>query len=191
MKSVNYFIVEVDKAYENEVELSTGGKFIVNSTIEEVSHINRVATIVASPDFTVLQAGDKVVMHHNILRLRNDVNGNVAPSNFHIEDNKYFVPLTEVFMFKRGGEWKALDPYCFVEPIDEESDKGFSLSLQESSYKGKKKGVGIMRYPNEDLTAQGVKTGDKVKFTPNSEYEFNIDGVLYYKMSTRDIIAVI
>jgi co-chaperonin GroES (HSP10) len=192
MESVNYFIVEIDKAYSNEVELSTGESLIVNSTIESVEHINRVATIVAAPCFTVLKAGDKVIVHHNIFRLRNDVKGNVAQSNFHIEGNTYFVPLTEVFMVKSEGEdWRAMNPYCFVKPIDKEEEQGFSLSLSEGSYKGKQKGVGIMYYPNEDLTAQGVKMGDKVKFTANSEYEFNIDGDLYYKMSTRDITAVL
>lgn len=194
MQSVNYFIVEIDKAYENEVELSTGGSIIINSTIESVEHINRVATIVSAPIFTVLKAGDKVVVHHNIFRLRNDVNGNIAQSNFHIEGNNYFVPLTEVFMVKSVGDsdWRAMNPYCFVKPIEElQQPSFFSLSLQESSYKGKRKGVGKMCYPNEDLTAQGVKMGDEVKFTANSEYEFNIDGVLYYKMSTRDITAVL
>lgn len=193
MQSVNYFIVEIDKAYNNEVELSTGNSLIINSTIESVEHINRVATIVSAPIFTVLKAGDRVVVHHNIFRLRNDVNGNVAESNFHIEGNTYFVPMTEVFLVKSvdDSDWRAMNPYCFVKPIDKEEEQGFSLSLSEGSYKGKQRGVGIMCYPNEDLTAQGIKIGDKVKFTENSEYEFNIDGVLYYKMSTRDITAVI
>jgi co-chaperonin GroES (HSP10) len=191
MEAVNYLIVSLDKAYENEVKIVNGDSIIVNSTIEEVAYINRVATVVAAPSFTVLKAGDKVVVHHNIFRLRNSVNGNVTESNFHIEGNQYFVPLTEVFMYKREDDWEALDPYCFVEPIDKEQEEGFSLSLSEGSYKGKEKGVGIIRYVNKNLSAQGVKNGDKVKFTENSEYEFNIDGVLYYKMSTRDIIAVV
>ena len=101
MKSINYLIVELDKAYENEVEVSTGEKVIVNSTIEDVSFINRKARVVSAPEFTILQKGDEVIVHHNIFRLRNDVKGVVAPSNYDIGDNKYIVPLTEVFMYKR------------------------------------------------------------------------------------------
>lgn len=191
MEAVNYLIVEVEEAYINEVEISTGDSVIINSTIEEVGHISRVATVIAAPTFTILQAGDKVIIHHNILRLRNDVKGNTVQSDFHIEGNKYFVPLTEIFMFKHGSEWEALDPYCFVKPLSIEEEEGFNLSLPEGSYKGKQEQVGIMVYPNKNLSTQGVKRGDKVKFTKNSEYEFNIDGVLYYKMSTRDIVAVV
>lgn len=191
MEAVNYFIVSLDKAYDNEVETSDGNSIIVNSTIEKVEFINRVATIVAAPDFTILEVGDKVVVHHNIFRLRNGTSGNVIESSYHIGGNEYFVPLTEVFMYKREEDWQSLDPYCFVKPIEKEITEGFSLGLNESSYKGKENGVGIMAYPNKNLLSQGIKKGDKVKFTKNSEYEFNIDGVLYYKMSTRDIVAIV
>lgn len=191
MEAVNYVIVSLDKAYENEVRTKGDLSVIVNSTIEDVNYINRVATVVAAPSFTMLQAGDKVVVHHNIFRLRNDIKGNVINSNFHIGGDEYFVPLTEVFMYKRLKDWEALDPYCFVEPVDKKGNKGFNLSLNEGSYKGRECNYGIIRHVNKNLSAQGVKTGDKVKFTNNSEYEFNIDGILYYKMSTKDIIAVV
>lgn len=189
MRTINYLIVTLDETYNNEVDIDSVGKFIVNSTIEDVSSINRVATVVAAPDFTILKRGDKVVVHHNIFRLRNNTKGNITPSDFDLGENTYFVPLTEVFMFKGEGDWEAISPYCFVKPIETENTEGFSLSLSEGSYKGKQELVGIMTYPNKDLSLKGLKKGDKVKFTANSEYEFNLDGVLYYKMSTRDIVG--
>lgn len=191
MKSINYLIVELDSAYNNEEEISTGDSVIVNSTIESVTHINRVATIKSAPSFTILKKGDKVVVHHNIFRLRNDPKGNVVDSNYYIEDNTYFVPLTEVFMYKRDSDWNSIDPYCFVEPIVKELEDGFSLQPSEDTYKGRLKNEGIITYLNKELASQGVKSGDRVKFSKNSEYEFMIDNKLYYKMSTKDILAVI
>lgn len=188
MKTVNYLIVSLDKAYNNEAQISTGDSVIINSTIESADYVNRVATVVAAPDFTILQEGDKVIVHHNIFRLRNDVNGNVAPSNYFMEDNKYIVPLTEVFMYDRGEGWIPITPFCFVEPITKEQKQGFDLSLAESTYKGRLERLGIMKYPNEELLTQGVKKGDKIMFSEDSEYEFVIDDVLYYKMSTKDIL---
>ena len=191
MKSPNYLIVELDEAYDNNVELSTGESFAINSTIENVEFINRVAIVKVAPDFTILQEGDKVVVHHNIFRLRNDIKGNVADSSFHYEDNLYFVPLSEVFMYKRDSDWEAINPYCFVEPIEKEEEEGFSLSLAESSYKGRLDKEGIVAYLNDDLRSQGVQKGDRIKFSAYSEYEFKIDGKLYYKMSTKDVLAVL
>lgn len=191
MESINYLIVELDSAYNNEEEISTGDSVIVNSTIESVAHINRVATVKSAPSFTILKEGDKVVVHHNIFRLRNDPKGNMVESNYYIEDNLYFVPLTEVFMYKRDSDWIAIDPYCFVEPIIKKSEEGFSLQPSEDTYKGYLKNEGIITYLNKELTLQGLKRGDRVKFSKNSEYEFNIDSKLYYKMSTKDILAVL
>jgi hypothetical protein len=191
MRTVNYLIVELDEAYDNEVQVSTGDSVIVNSTIENVSHINRVATVVAAPDFTILKTGDKVVCHHNIFRLRNDVKGKVVPSNFDIGDNQYFVPLTEVFMYKRDSDWNAISPYCFIEPIEIINDKLKFDITHEEAYKGRLDKRGRLRFTNPDIEAQGMCVGDTVVFSKDSEYEFNIGGKLYYKMSTRDILATV
>ena len=182
MKSINYLIVELDEAYENEVEVSTGDSVIVNSTIEDISHVKRIATVIEAPDFTILKKGDKVIVHHNIFRLRNGLKGEQLESNFFREDNKYFVPLTEVFMYNRDdSDWNAIDPFCFVEPIKKKEKQGFDLNPNEDTYKGRVPQHGIMKYPNEELKKQGVKEGDKVFFSKNSEYEFVIDNKLYYK----------
>ena len=115
--------------------------------------------------------------------------GERLESNYFIEDNKYFIPLTEVFMYDSGNGWEAIDPFCFVKPIKEEQGTGFQLSLKESSYKGRVHQHGIMWYPNKSLKEQGVERGDKVLFSKYSEYEFKIDGELYYKMKTKDVMA--
>lgn len=188
--TINYIIVEIDKAYNNEE-----GGVVVNNTIESVAHINREATVVDAPDFTILKKGDKIIAHHNMFRLRNGIGGKLVQSNYHLEDNKYFIPLTEVFMYKRGdSDWNAIRPYVFVKPTPKEDEifNGFIINATESnSHKGMKKLRGIMKYPNDELIAKGIKAGDEVVFSEWSEYEFNIDGEILYKMSTKDILAVL
>lgn len=188
--TINYIIVEVDEAYVNEVN-----GIVVNSTIESVAHINRVAKVIDAPEFTILKKGDEVIMHHNILRLRNGIRGKRVKSNYHLEDNKYFVPLTEVFMYKRGdSDWQAIRPFVFVKPVPKEDEKvgGIIVTANESnSHKGMKKLRGIIKYPNDELLAKGVNVGDEIVFSTWSEYEFSINGELLYKMSNKDILAVL
>lgn len=186
--TINNLIVEIDSTYNNEV-----GGITVNSTIESVAHINRVATVVEAPDFVTVKKGDKIVAHHNIFREKNGIRGKRLMSNYHLEGNKYFVPLLEVFAYKRGDEeWKALSPFTFVRPIEKEDEVvgGIIINATEhNSYKNRVKNRGIMVYPNDDLIKQGVNKGDEVIFTPYSEYEFNINNEILYKMSTKDIVA--
>jgi co-chaperonin GroES (HSP10) len=187
--TINYIIVEIDEAYKNEID-----GIIVNSTIESVAHINRIAKVVEAPSFTILRKGDDVVVHHNMFRLRNGMRGQRVQSDYHIEDNKYFIPFTEVYMYRRGGEWNAIRPFVFLKPVDfeEEVSNGFTITKTDSnSHKGKKKLRGIVKYLNDELEAQGVKVGDEVLFSYFSEYEFNIDGETLYKMSTKDILAIL
>jgi len=187
--TINYIIVEIEDAYNNEVD-----GLVVNSTIESVAHINRIAKVIEAPIFTILKKGDEVVVHHNMFRLRNGIKGKKIQSNYHLEGNKYFIPLTEVFMYRRGGEWKSIRPFVFIKPIEleEESVGRFTITkTSTNSHKGMKKLRGIVKYNNDDLESQGVKIGDEIIFSYYSEYEFNIEGETLYKMSTKDILAVL
>lgn len=184
-------IVEVDSAYNNEKKVGDVS-LVVNSTIESVEHINRIAKVVASPEFTPIKAGDEVIIHHNICRLRNGIKGIMVQSDFHIENNLYFVPLTEVFMYKPvGGEWTALAPFCFIQPIKDETKKIGSIIVQNSgnTYKGNITHEGIVKYSNIELNNYGVNDGDHISFSSDSEYEFLIDGEILYRMKTNDILG--
>lgn len=184
MKSLNYVIVEIDELYNN-----TDNGIIVNDSIENVQNINRTATVISAPEFTILKQGDEVLVHHNIFRKKYDVKGKQINSNFWIEDNKYFVPLNEIFMYKRD-EWKAISPYCFVSPVKAEQEfVGFDI--KKNVYKGNVKQKGIVEFSNPDLESIGVTKGTEVYFSQDSEYEFNIGGQLCYKMNTLDILATI
>lgn len=184
MITVNYVIVEVDEVYNN-----TKDGLIVSDSIENVSSINRVATVISAPDFTPLKKGDKVVAHHNIFREKYTPQSQKIKGDFWLEGNKYFVPLTEIFMYKREESWIALSPFCFVEPIKQEQDF-LSFDITDD-HKGYKKNIGNLVYSNPELEAQGIRSGALVTFSKDSEFEFNIDGSLLYKMSSKDILAVL
>lgn len=184
--TINNLIVEIDQTYQNEVDGIT-----VNSTIESVAHITRIATVVDAPSFTTVKKGDKVVCHHNVFREKNTLKGR-RMSDYHIEGNKYFVTFDLVFAYIRDGEFHSLSPFCFVKPIEQE-DKvvdGIIINTNEkNSYKNRLSNQGIMVHPNKELLAMGIKEGDQVVFKPYTRYEFNINNQILYKMSTKDIVA--
>ena len=189
--TINYVIVEIDEAYKNYIE-TENSKIYTNSTIESVSNINRAARVIEAPKFTILKEGNEIITHHNIFRLRYGATGSVIKSNYWLEGNKYFVPLTEVFMVKKPNEeWEALSPYCFIKPLKYEDKKIGNIILPSDSaksHKGRIKQIGVIEYPNAQMVESGLNVGDKVGFSKNSEYEFNINGEILYKMSSKDIM---
>ena len=68
--------------------------------------------------------------------------------------------------------------YCFVKPIKRLDD--LSTSKEQNH-------IGILKYSNSSLDAVGLKPGELVIFTPNSEFEFIIEGERLYCMKSNDI----
>ena len=84
----------------------------------------------------------------------------------------------QIYAYKRNGKWKCLDEYCFVKPIKEDSK--WSV-LREQKLLGK------LVYSNEYLESLGLSVGDMVGFSPDSEYEFNIDDEKLYRVLSNQI----
>jgi co-chaperonin GroES (HSP10) len=188
--TLNNLIVEIDSTYNNVVD-----GVVVNSTIDSVIHINRVANVVDAPEGVAVEVGDKILVHHNIFREKHLTNGTRVLGDYHLEGKRYFVPLLLVYAYKRGdSDWQSLSPFVFVESIKKADVKvgRFIIDAQESnSHKGRENNVGIIRYPNKDLIEMGVDVGDKVVFTPYSEHEYMVDNKILYRMTTQDIVAKI
>lgn len=191
MDAVKFILVKADGEYNNEVDLA-GTRIVVNTSIESVANINREAEVVSAPRGTVLQPGDRVIMHHNILRKKNDMRGNEIRSDFYVglPYDVYFVPPTEVFAYKRGdGDWIAVDPFVFVKPIKKtpvKTKSGIFLDTGKTKYEPN---MGHIKYINKELESWGLSPLDKIIFSDNSEYEFEIDGEVLYRMKTADVLA--
>ena len=192
MRATVYFVVEVLEAYNNEVELPNGLKLDINNSIDSVEHINRIGKLVDAPKGSNAKKGDLLLFHHNICRRSFGLKGKKRQSIFYIKDNTYYIPITEIFMIKRQGEsdWEAIDPYVFIKPLEAEIRvlaNGFKII--EESYKERKNLMGTVSYPSKELEALGVNKGDLVAFQEDSEFEFEIDGEIHYRMKTIDILA--
>lgn len=181
MKSVYQFIISpLNKRYNNTVDL--GGKdIIINTDISNFEYISREAKVISIPTKfkTPVKEGDTVIVHHNIFRRWYDVRGNERNSSSYISEDRYTCSLDQIFMYKRDGiDWSGFDDYCFISPI-KNTDK--FLIDKAAPLKG------VIEVSNPILESMGLSVGDVIGFTPNSEYEFVVDGKLMYRMTDKDI----
>ena len=155
---------------------------IINTSIEHASNVNRIGVVVSIPMNYEgnIKVGDHVIVQHNIFRTYFDGQGKTRESDFHIKEN-YFQVLPElIYLIIRGEEKIAVDNYVFVSPVIEEK-KWIGEVEQEH--------IGIVVYNNEVLKKLGIKSGDKIVFGTDSEYEFNIYGQRLYRVRTNRILA--
>lgn len=183
MRSPFYFIAKpIDgKRYSNTKEIG-GIELIVSTSEEDHKSSNRFAEVIETPlGYTgPIKIGDILLVHHNVFKFYNDMRGRQKSGKSFFKDDLFFIETDQFFMYKSKGVWNAYDRYCFVKPI----------ATKESYIKkpfSEEPLMGIMKYPNEYLSAQGIKAGDLVCFSPDSEYEFTVDEEKLYRMYDHQI----
>ena len=176
MKSVYNFIVKPLHARYDNIRQVDDKQLIINTSIENHSFVSKKAFVVSTPAAfdTDIKCGDEVYVHHNIFRRWYDQKGRERNSALYFKDNLYFCSLDQIYMYNL----KCHLNYCFVSPIKEINTL---YNRKEKEY------FGILKYSNSSLEAVGLKPGALVVFTPNSEFEFIIEGERLYCMKSNDI----
>jgi len=176
MNSLYSFIVKplIDR-YDN-VKNIDNKELILNTSIEDHKFVSKKAVIVSTPAAykTDVNIGDEVYVHHNIFRRWYDQKGRERNSSTYFKDNLYFVSPEQIYMYNSNSHLN----YCFIKPI-----KNQSLLYNRKEQPN----VGIVKYTNNTLETLGITPGTLITFTPNSEFEFIIDGERLYCMKSNDI----
>lgn len=183
MRSPYYFIVRPlnSKRYDNTREMS-GVEITVSTSDEDHKFSNRIAEVLELPlgyDGPI-EPGDFLLVHHNVFKFYNDMKCRQKSGKSFFRDDIFFIDNEQFFMYKKNSTWNAYDKYCFVKPIpviDSYIKKPFSNEPL----------MGIMKYPNEYLKSKGIMPEDKVCFTPECEYEFEVDGETLYRIYDSSI----
>lgn len=183
MKSPYLFITKPldSKRYNNTKKI--GGVDFITSTSEE-NHMasNRVAEVIATPIVYkgLIKPGDKLLVHHNVFKFYNDMQGRRKSGRSFFMDDLFFVEPDQFYMYHDGNKWNTNGRYCFTKPVATE-DYYMHKNTNEEPL------VGEIKYSNEYLVSQDINPGDKVCFKPESEYEFEVDGEKLYRMFDHQI----
>ena len=175
MKSVyNYVVNPKGGRYNNSIKV--GDKdLILNTEIFNHQYINRQATVISTPIIgnTNIEVGDDVIVHHNVFRRWHNQHGEEKNSRSYFKEDTYIISQDQIFLYKTFWQWKTIPGFCWVKPI-----KNFNkLDIDQEQPL-----MGIIEYADK-----GFNKGDLVGFTPNSEYEFVIDGQKLYRVLSKFI----
>lgn len=183
MRSPFYFIAKPvnGKRYDNTKDIA-GVEFIVSTSEEDHKFSNRFAEVVELPldyDGDIVK-GDILLVHHNVFKFYNDMKGRQKSGKSFFRDDLFFIESDQFFMYKHGSTWNAYDRYCFIKPIPA-TESYIKKPFTEEPL------MGVVKYPNKYLLERGIKAGDMVCFSPDSEYEFTVDEEKLYRMYDHQI----
>ena len=176
MKGIYNFIIEPKGERYNNTKKVGDSELILNTEIFNHHYINREAIVVSTPiiNDTDIKTGDTVIVHHNVFRRWHNVKGIEKNSASYFKDNKYIVSKDQIFAYKRDGDLKCLDGYCFVTPL-KETHCLYSDSQSERL-------MGVVKHSDKN-----INKGDLVGFLPIDRYEFMVNGERLYRIKSNDI----
>ena len=175
MKSVHNFVVTPKGERYNNSKQVGDSELILNTEIYNHQYVNREAIVISTPiaGYTEIQAGDTVIVHHNVFRRWHDVKGIEKNSRSYFNESTYFINHDQIFLYKRKDKWIAPKGYCFVIPLK---------ATDQFNTESEKPLQGIVKY--SDGT---VNVNELVGFRPNSEYEFIVDGERLFRVLSNFI----
>ena len=175
MKSVYNYVVKPKGSRYNNSKKVGDKNLILNTEIFNHQYINRQATVISKPIIgnTNIEVGDDVIVHHNVFRRWHNQHGEEKNSRSYFNEDTYIISQDQIFLYKTFWQWKTIPGFCWVKPI-----KNFNkLDISQEQPL-----MGIIEYADK-----GFNKGDLVGFTPNSEYEFVIDGQKLYRVLSKFI----
>ena len=170
MKAYKDFIVSpIGERYNNSKQIDDK-ELILNTEIFNHLHVNREAKVISIPKITDydIKPGDTVTLHHNVFRRWHDVKGREKNSRSFLEEGKYLVAEDQIHLYKQDGDWICPKGCCFVQPI---------ISNNNLTNESEEPLMGVVKYSDGTYNKEEL-----VGFTPNSEYEFIIDGKRLYRV---------
>ena len=175
MKAPFDFVIEPKGDRYNNTKKIGDKNLILNTEIFNHQFVNREAIVKSIPTAfeTEIKPGYNVVVHHNVFRRWHNQHGVEKNSRSYFNDNNYIVKPDQIFLYKKNNNWHATKGYCFVQPIK-----------SEKSIEGEKEKpcIGIVKY-----TDGTYNKNELVGFTPQSSYEFIIEGKRLYRVMTQFI----
>ena len=174
MKAYKDFIVSpIGERYNNSKKV--GDKdLVLNTEIFNHQYVNRLAKVIATPLLfsSPINLGDEVIVHHNIFRRWHDVKGREKNSRSYWKEDKYLISEDQIFLYNQNG-WKAMLGFSFVKPLK---------AINKFNINNERPLIGVVKYSDGTFNKKEL-----LGFTPNSEYEFIIDGERLYRVMNKFI----
>lgn len=192
MKTLDLFVVELEKPVQDEIVLNNGAKLYVDSKFNEFEWRVTEGPVVCAPlkHDTGVKEGDTLFFHH--LVVMNE--GQVLTGH----DNHYLVRYNPehtvnnqaiAYRSAKSGHIYTLAGWTLIEPIFE--DEGFPSDLIEMvKLEDDPTTKGTIAFDAPFLKEAGVSVGDTVVFRDKMQYRIKIDNKEYYRVRVQDLMYV-
>ena len=192
MKTLDLFVVELEKPVNDEITLNNGAKLYLDSKFNEFEWRVTEGPVVCAPckHDTGVEEGDTLYFHH--LVVMNE--GQVLTGH----ENHYVVRFdpdhtinNQAIGYKssKSGHIYTLAGWTLIKPEFVEEEVSSDL-IEVVSLEDKSTTRGTIGFDAPWLKEMDVYAGDTVVFRDKMQYKITIDDVVYYRVRCEDLMYV-
>ena len=194
MKTLDLFVVELDKQIKDTLTTDGGLELYVDSKWNEFKHRVTEGPVVCAPlkHDTGVEPGDTLYFHHLVvLNEGQALTGH--EKHFLVRYDAEHTINNQAIAYKsaKSGHIYTLGGWALLTPVEESPDPGEQsdlievVKLTESPVRKAR-----IAFDAPWLEELGVSCGDVVGIKKNRDYEITIDGVKYFRVRVEDILYV-
>jgi co-chaperonin GroES (HSP10) len=193
MKTLDIFVVELEKQFNDTITTDSGLELYVDSKFNEFEHRATEGPVVCSPlkHKTGVKKGDTLYFHHLVVINEGQIlTGNKNHYLVRYDPNHTINNQAIAFKSKKTGEIKPLMGWALLEFVEQDELEVKSDLVEIVDLKEKLPTKGRVAFDSPWLKELGVKSGDIVGFKQNRDYRIKIDGQEYYRTRAEDLMYV-
>lgn len=191
MKTMNVFIVEIDKPINDTIKTDNGLELFVDTRWDEFSNRCVEGKVVSSPLRlkNPVKKGDTLYFHHLVV-MEGGQKLNDSENHYIVKTDPNFTISNQAFAYKNSdGDITPLFGWTLLTPDSEEKEPE-STTIQLVELEERPVKTGIVALQCNELDELGIRVGDKVGFNKNMDYRVTIDGQEYYRVRAEDLLYV-
>ena len=192
MKTLDLFVVELEKQIKDTITTKEGLTLYVDSRFNEFEHRVTEGPVVSAPlkHDTGVESGDILYFHH--LVVLNEGQVLTGEENHYLVryDPDHTINNQAIAHKNKDGEVKPLAGWTLLEAVEQEELKTKSDVIEVVELKKKLPTKGRVAFTAPWIEEIGLEVGDVVGFKENRDYRITIDGKEYYRTRLDDLLYV-
>lgn len=183
MQPTRVFWLSTEKPVNDTFKIGDQELYL-DTTYEPEWHVNQEAyvhEVPLIPEFPKhkIEKGEKAIVHHNIPTF------DQRQVTYADGKNIFWAHQTEIFCtISEDGEIKMQEPWILVKPKNKPKSSSVIITLDEE---GEWERHGELVHLNDSSYEMGMKEGDHIYYSKNSDYRIEVEGETYFRMRNDDV----
>lgn len=192
MKTLDLFVVELDKQTKDTIKTDSGLELYIDSKWNEFEHRVTEGPVVSSPlkHKTGVKKGDTLYFHHLVVMNEGQVlTGHEKHYLVRYDPRQTINNQAIAYKSAKSGHIHPLAGWSLLEPVEQDEEPGTTSDVIEIvKLEQPKVRKARVAFDAPWLKELGIGVGDVVGIKKNRDYEITIDENKYFRVRAEDIL---